>query len=38
MKTEKNYFPMRTTMLLLLMVLTGISAWAEDVPEIEVNS
>lgn len=31
MKTEKKKYLMRTTMLLLLMVFTGISAWAEDV-------
>lgn len=38
MKTEKKKYLMRTTMLLLLMVFASISAWAEDVPEKEVNS
>ena len=38
MKTEKKKYLMRTTMLLLIMMFTSISAWAEDVPEIEVNS
>ena len=38
MKTEKKKYLMRTTMLLLLMMFTGISAWAEDVLEKEVNS
>jgi len=31
MRTKKKIFPMRTTMLLLLMVLTSLSAWAQNI-------
>ena len=37
MKTEKKIFPMRTTLLLLLMVLTSLSAWADDYLYLEID-
>ena len=36
MKTEKKNFPMRTTLLLLLMMLTSLSAWAQGYFYLEI--